>query len=507
MIVRQPRRRVLISAIALFFQRLNTTAKQEDEKPAWVTHTLRKTSTNRIARPFNSSREDENCRKVSASKSVSRGLAALLERDQSFAGQNIGGAKIEQKKEDSVDIGEGKNEQVKPQNAKANSLPCRSVYKVPQLQQVKKSYWSPEIKPDNATKSSFNQKTISKAPQAEEAKTGSTSDDNKTENSKHISTVSNEVQTYLSTDRVPKPSANQDDEKVSLKTAKKENKAVQLKPATQTYVSKSSVIVPGRKTGPARNSQVNHYEEKLPKRDILTSSIKTLPMMHSQKQNEESTPEVVQSSDVSMVNGVHEPKSPEEVEESKKKPCQTRREERNKTTKSDTETVEFLKKEMERIQAEHLKELAQYQDKINEMKAQLESETSSVVSMSSSASSEQTTTTASPPPPPPPPPGPAAPPPPPPPQLPGSFSAPPPPPPPVPGAGIPPPPPPIGPGMRRLGGPVKPKKAAIKPDVEMKPLFWTRILTTGWFFSYLSYLFFCPFNLMTTTFDYWLHCC
>ena len=160
-----------ISAIVFFFQRLNTTAKQEDEKPAWVTHTLRKTSTNRIPRPFNSSREDENCGKVSASKSISRGLAALLERDQSFAGQNIGDAKIEQKKEDSVDTGEGKNEQVKPKNAKANSLPCRSVYKVPQLQQVKTSYWSPEIKPDNATKSSFNQKTISKAPQAEEAKT------------------------------------------------------------------------------------------------------------------------------------------------------------------------------------------------------------------------------------------------------------------------------------------------------------------------------------------------
>lgn len=457
-------------------RRLNTTAKQEDEKPAWVTHTLRKTSTNRIPRPFNSSREDENCEKVSASKSISRGLAALLERDQSFAGQNIGDAKIEQKKEDSVDTGEGKNEQVKPKNAKANSLPCRSVYKVPQLQQVKTSYWSPEIKPDNATKSSFNQKTISKAPQAEEAKTSSASNDNKTESSKHVSAVSNQVQTYLSTDRVPKPSANQDDEKVSLKTAKKESKAVQMKPASQTYVSKSSVIVPGRKTGPAGNSQVNHYEEKLPKRDIATSSIKTLPMMHSQKQNGESTPEVVQSSVVSMMNGVHEPKSPEEVEEPKEKPCQTRREEGNKTTKSDTETIEFLKKEMERIKAEHLRELAQCQDKINEMKAQLESETSSVVSVSSSASSEQTTTTASPPPPPPPPPGPAAPPPPPPPQTP-SLSAPPPPP-PVPGAGVPPPPPPIGPGMRRLGGPVKPKKAAIKPDVEMKPLFWTRILTT-----------------------------
>lgn len=467
----------------MFFQRFNATAKQEDEKPAWVTHTLRKSSTNKTEKPFISSRGDENGRKVSASKSISRGLAALLERDQSFAAQNMGNAKVEQKKEDNVDIGEGRNEQGKPQNVKANSLPCRSVYKVPQLQQVKTSYWSPEIKPDNAAKSSFNQKTISKAPQAEEAKTGSASDDNKTESSKCISKVSNQVQTYLSTDRVAKPSANQDDEKVSLKTAVKESKVAQLKPATQTYVSKSSVIVPGRKTGPAGNSQINHYEEKVPKRDIVTSSTKTLPMISNQKQNGESTPKVVQSSVASLVNGVHEPKSTEEVEKPKEKPCQARIEERNKTTKSDTETVEFLKKEIERIKAEHLRELAQYQDKINEMKAQLESETCSVISMSSSASSEQTTITASPPPPPPPPPGPAAPPPPPPPQPPGSLSSPPPPP-PVPGAGIPPPPPPIGPGMHRLGGPVKPKKAAIKPDVEMKPLFWTRILTSGWFFPF-----------------------
>jgi len=39
----------------------------------------------------------------------------------------------------------------------------------------------------------------------------------------------------------------------------------------------------------------------------------------------------------------------------------------------------------------------------------------------------------------------------------------------------------MGPGARHLAGGAKLTKPAIKPDVEMKPLFWTRILISGWF--------------------------
>ena len=92
-----------------------------------------------------------------------------------------------------------------------------------------------------------------------------------------------------------------------------------------------------------------------------------------------------------------------------------------------------------------------------------------------------------PPPPPPPPPGGIPPPPPPPPPL-GGIPPPPPPPggippPPPPPGGIPPPPPPGGgpppPSLPCPGSlPTGPKKAKIVPSLQMKPLFWKRILSS-----------------------------
>ena len=334
-----------------------------------------------------------------------------------------------------------------------------------------------------STKSTSNQRTISKAPPAEEAKTGLAFDAKKIESLKdNISKVPyvKQAKTGFITSHVANPIASQDGQRTPLKTALQESKVTQLKPTTQTYVTKSPVIVQGRKSGNTGNPEINNDEENIPKREVATSSIKTSPIFN-RKTTVESTAKVVKGSAVSMVNGIHEPKN-SKVEESKEQSRKTKGENYKETNNPDEETVEFLKKEIERIKAEHELEIAQYQDKISEIKAQLESETSSEISLSSSTSNDQAMVFTSPPlpPPPPPPPGQATPVPPPPPQPHGPFSAPPPPP-PVPGAGPPPPPPPIGAGMCHFRGPVKPKKAAIKPDVEMKPLFWTRILMTGWF--------------------------
>ena len=93
-----------------------------------------------------------------------------------------------------------------------------------------------------------------------------------------------------------------------------------------------------------------------------------------------------------MVNGVHDGKTNEVVTSAK-----TSKVDRPTTLESDKETAEFLKKEIERIKAEHVAEIAKYQDTIKEMKHQIEqakemttsedtagSETSSDLSRSSS---------------------------------------------------------------------------------------------------------------------------
>ena len=400
-------------------------------------------------------------RKVNASKSLSRGLAALLEQDQSFSTQNRQDSKSEDKKEEKAEIKcnmintetKSGNDQAKAGNSKDDSKlqssSQRSFHKAPQVKLVQTGSVT-----DDSKQSSTPQRFVHKAPQIQQAQTGLVTD-------------------------VAKPIAIQNGEVVPLKKAVQEGKVSQVKPATQSYVAKAPVIVQGRKIGPEGVPEKANKEETADKKaEIITPSIKASPFINHKEVEESAPAKVLKSSPIKMVNGVHDTTSDSVTKKTKvNQPT---------TVESDKETAEFLKNEIERIKAEHTAEISKYQETIKEMKHQLEqakematsegtagSETSSDLSRSSSVSSLST-----PPPPPPPPPAPPGPPAPPPPPPPGSMSAPPPPP-PLPGGGPPPPPPPMGPGARRLGGGAKPKKAAIKPDVEMKPLFWTRILISG----------------------------
>ena len=401
-------------------------------------------------------------RKVNASKSLSRGLAALLEQDQSFSTQNRQDSKSEDKKEEKAEIKcnmintetKSGNDQAKAGNSKDDSKlqssSQRSFHKAPQVKLVQTGSVT-----DDSKQSSTPQRFVHKAPQIQQAQNGLVTD-------------------------VAKPIAIQNGEVVPLKKAVQEGKVSQVKPATQSYVAKAPVIVQGRKIGPEGVPEKTNKEETADKKaEIITPSIKASPFINHKEVEESAPAKVLKSSPIKMVNGVHDTTSDSVTKKTKvNQPT---------TVESDKETAEFLKNEIERIKAEHTAEISKYQETIKEMKHQLEqakematsegtagSETSSDLSRSSSVSSLST-----PPPPPPPPPAPPGPPAPPPPPPPGSMSAPPPPP-PLPGGGPPPPPPPMGPGARRLGGGAKPKKAAIKPDVEMKPLFWTRILISGW---------------------------
>ena len=407
-------------------------------------------------------------RKVNASKSLSRGLAALLEQDQSFSTQNRQDSKSEDKKEEKAEIKcsmintetKSGNDQAKAGNSKDDSKlqssSQRSFHKAPQVKLVQTGSVT-----DDSKQSSTPQRFVHKAPQIQQAQNGLVTD-------------------------VAKPIAIQNGEVVPLKKAVQEGKVSQVKPATQSYVAKAPVIVQGRKIGPEGVPEKANKEETADKKaEIITPSIKASPFINHKEVEESAPAKVLKSSPIKMVNGVHDVKKNEVVTTSDSV-TKTTKVNQPTTVESDKETAEFLKNEIERIKAEHTAEISKYQETIKEMKHQLEqakematsegtagSETSSDLSRSSSVSSLST-----PPPPPPPPPAPPGPPAPPPPPPPGSMSAPPPPP-PLPGGGPPPPPPPMGPGARRLGGGAKPKKAAIKPDVEMKPLFWTRILISG----------------------------
>ncbi|KAL9974844.1 hypothetical protein ACROYT_G011940 [Oculina patagonica] len=449
-------------------QRFNK-PQQEESKPAWTTPNLKKTGrpgaaslkrmeTNTSSRATQNavSKETDNDKKVNATKSLSRGLAALLEKDQAFSSQNVQDNKDDEKNEEKGETnghpnmlnGQGKtsNDEATPENSKTDSKPQsstqRSVHKTPQVKLVQTGSVTDD------SKQCSTQRFVHKAPQVQQAQTGFVAD-------------------------VVKPIAHQNGEVVPLKKAVQEGKVAQVKPATQTYVAKAPVIVQGKKIGPEGVPETAKEEESTNKKaDIVTSSIKTSPFINQKEVKESAASKVIKSSPIKMVNGVHEEKKSEVVtaKESSTNVNQLT------TVESDKETVDFLKKEIERMKAEHERELAKYEEKINEMKHQIEQATSEgTTSEASSDLSRSSSVSSLPPPAPPPPPPPSGPPAPPPPPPPGSAS-PPPPPPPVPGAGPPPPPPPMGPGARRLGGRVQPKKAAIKPDVEMKPLFWTRIL-------------------------------
>ena len=461
----------------MFLQRFNK-APKEEPKPAWVTPNLKKTARpggvprrefNTIARTTQNkvSEDADTDKKTNATKSLSRGLAALLEQDQSFSTQNTQDSKCEDEKEEKTET-DGHPNMNSSERKSGND-------------QAKEETSKADAKPPSST-----QRTFHKAPQVKLVQTGSVTDDSKQsstlQRSLHKAPQIQQAQTGLVTD-VAKPIVHQNGEVVPLKKAVQEGKATQVKPAMQSYVAKAPVIVQGRKIGPEGVPEKTNEEESTGKKaDIITPSIKASPFINHKEVKESGPTKVLKSSPITMVNGVHDEKKNKVVTSAK-----TSKVDQPTTVESDKETAEFLKKEIERIKAEHVAEITKYQETIKDMKHQIEqaremttsegtagSETSSDLSRSSSVSSLP------PPPPPPPPPAPPGPPAPPPPPPPGSMS-PPPPPPPLPGGGPPPPPPPMVPGARRLAGGAKPKKAAIKPDVEMKPLFWTRILISGWF--------------------------
>ena len=135
------------------------------------------------------SEETSNDKKVNATKSLSRGLAALLERDQSFSSQNVQDSKDEEKKEEraetnghpSVLSGQGKtsNDQAKPENSKTDSKPQsstqRSVHQVPQVKLVQTGSVTDD------SKQSSTQRFVHKAPQVQQAQTGFVTDVAKTD--------------------------------------------------------------------------------------------------------------------------------------------------------------------------------------------------------------------------------------------------------------------------------------------------------------------------------------
>ena len=143
--------------------------------------------------------------------------------------------------------------------------------------------------------------------------------------------------------------------------------------------------------------------------------------------------------------------------------------------------VDTLRQELEKLKTEHESVVGMYKTTISKLKGELEEV--QLLNSVIGGCTEQTASAApaAPPPPPPcpppPPGGSIAPPPPPPPPC----GAAPPPPPPIPGGA--PPPPPIGPGK----GMMKPRKKPIKPGVEMRPLFWQRILINEGTDIYLNY--------------------
>lgn len=439
-------------------QRLTKTP-QDDAKPAWVTPNLKKTgnlpgtlpsrrmeinTASRVAKNATSEGANEE-KKVNATKSLSRGLAALLERDQAFSSQNVEDDSWEDEKEKKADNSENansgngeknnSNDQHKLENfklqTKHSSLP-RTIYKAPQVQQVQTGLV-----------------TMHRAPQVQKIQTGSVNDDIKS-------------------------TEHQNGGVIPIKRAVQEEKAQEVKAATQMFVAKAPIIVQGRKNAHMSPQETTTDDKtKTEKVDVTTPSIKTSPFITPKGAGETATSRVRKISPIKMVNGFHDEEKIESLPTKQLPSTGT-----DSQAPKEKETVDFLRKEIERIKAEHQLEISKYQEKINEMKQEfeqakdmtpsegtMESEASSDLSRSSSMSSIS---------------APAPPPPPPPPPAPGSAS-PPPPPPPVPGACPPPPPPPMGPGGHRLTGGVKPKKAVVKPDVEMKPLFWTRILISGWF--------------------------
>ena len=107
------------------------------------------------------SEDTDTDKKTNATKSLSRGLAALLERDQSFSTQNNQDSKCEDEKEEKTEANEHANinsterkcgnDQAKEENSKADAKPPsstnRSFHKTPQVKMVQTGSVTDHSKP------------------------------------------------------------------------------------------------------------------------------------------------------------------------------------------------------------------------------------------------------------------------------------------------------------------------------------------------------------------------
>ena len=394
---------------------------------------------------------------MNASRSLSRGLAALLEKDQNFSIQEIN---KDQETEDKIE--QGRNQGGKDK-------------------QTKTEICNPDTS-KHEPKSLSTGARINKAPEVKE------------------------VQTVRAVHAaVAKPVDHQNLQVVPVKKAVQEGKVTQVNPTTQTYMSKTPVIVQERKAAVFKGGaeKIKTQDNLSATREGVSSSVKTSAFLN-QNGGKESAPKVIKNGPMKHANGIHDGSTCGEIKQAQKSVAKSDTLVENHIEKNEEGSVDFLRKEIERITVEHELKVKKFQHEIDELKNQL-AQAKEVTTPGETLGSEPSSdcprcscipsSTTPVPPPPLPPPGPLVPPPPPPPggmsppsplsppvppapPPPGGMSSPPPPP-PVSSGVPPPPPPPAGPGVPRHRATLQPKKVAIKPEVEMKPLFWTRILISG----------------------------
>ena len=282
------------------------------------------------------------------------------------------------------------------------------------------------------------------------------------------------------------PVANQNGRTVgAVKKAVEGGKATQLRPTTQSYVSKSPVVVhsKGSLVTPDKEDETKDSETLKAKETIAAAKSASLKRAQEVRANGH---EIAQANKVEVAptasNKVNlfrslnsrEP-APNVKEASAETAASTQQQARDGQTEGE---LVALRREIEQLKAAKVKMQRDYEDQLREVRRQLQrtSRQDAVASPLSSTSSDSQDSPGddgsdSPGPPAPAAPAPAPPPPPPPPTS--NAAAPPPPPPPVPG-GIPPPPPPLS-GIKGAAE-RKFRKPVVKPGVEMKQLFWSRYL-------------------------------
>lgn len=253
----------------------------------------------------------------------------------------------------------------------------------------------------------------------------------------------------------------------SVKKSVEGGRTTHIKPTTQSYVSKSPVIVHNRGVAMTteREEEEKRQNEALKAREAIQVSSTNVASLRRDRETEinDQRPKekpakkfefakAVTAQAIKSVTAQEPSKAPAHVTTMVQK-------DPGNAMSVGTEEVTALKQEIENLRAANDKMVRNYEEQINAMRKQLEQAAGQ--DLVDAAMSPKSSVTSD---------GEASP------DLSRTSSpvTPPPPPPPVPGAG-PPPPPPLG-GIRGAGSNRKLRKAAVKPDVEMKQLFWTRYL-------------------------------